>query len=51
MLLADHVITGFTAQVLACPGKVVQVKSTIHMSLVGLVGWLYLKHLLDVMTS
>ena len=42
-----------TIQVLACPGQVVQAKPSIHTSLIGLVGWLYMyfKHLLDVMTS
>ena len=39
-----------TAHVCACPARVVQVKPSILIR-GGLVGWLYLKHLLDVMTS
>ena len=42
-----HLITGYTAQVFTCPGKVV-FSQTSH---IGLVGWLYFKHLLDVITS
>ena len=51
-LLTDQLITGISlwfepAQEIL----VVQIKPSIHISLCGLVGWLYLKHLLDVMTS
>ena len=40
-LRTDHLITGLTAQVSASPGKVVQVNSSLQISLIGLVGWLY----------
>ena len=50
-LLSDLSDYWLTAQVRVCPGKVVHVKSTIHMSLIGLVGLSYLKHVLDVMMA
>ena len=42
-LLSDHLITGQPH-----PGKVVHFKPAIHISLIGLVGWSFLKHLFDV---
>ena len=49
-LLTDHLITGYHPG-LSLPRKGVPVKPSIHISLCGLLRWLYFKHLLDVMTS
>ena len=49
-LLTDQLITGIPLW-FEPTQKLVQIKPSIHISLCGLVGWLYLKYLLDAMTS
>ena len=52
-LLTDNQITGSLLRSELAQEKWFQVnfKPFIHISLCGFVGWLYVKHLLDVMTS
>ena len=50
-LLTDHLNTGKPHGLSLSRKKWFQAKPSIHISLIGLVGWLSLKHFLYVMTS
>ena len=50
-LFTEHLITGLPLRSVPVYEKWFQVKLPIHISSIGLEGWLYFKHLLDIMTS